>query len=132
RRRLRPARLLSILVAAGAIVAAILVTGVGRQGPTQATRGADTSGTKPSLPSGARPPMPAGAALTSNVVSTSQASTPPSPLRGAGGSGAVRPVRRHGVRSAPTSAAPSSAVPVAPGARPPVAPIGFDPQNPYE
>jgi eukaryotic-like serine/threonine-protein kinase len=132
RSRFRPGRVLAIVGAAVAAIAAILVTGVARQRPIQATYSTDTPGPNPSLSSGARPPMPAGAALTSNVVAASQATTPPSPLRGAGGSGAVRPARRHGARPTPTSAAPSSAVPVAPGARPSVAPIGFDPQNPYE
>ena len=133
RGRLRPGRVLTIAgLSAGAIVAAILVTGVGRQKPRQVTHGADTPGAT-SLASRDRPPMPAGAALTSNVVSPSQTtSLSPSPPMGAGGSGAIRPVRRHAAQPAPTSSPSSSTAPVAPGARPPVAPIGFDPQNPYE
>jgi serine/threonine-protein kinase len=125
--RLRAARVVTIVgLSAGAMVAAILVTGVGRQKPTRATHDTDTPPAKRSLASSDRPEMPAGSALTSNLVSASQAPPPASPLRGAGGSGPVHSVRRHAARPA------TSAAPVAPVARPPVAPIGFDPDNPYE
>jgi serine/threonine-protein kinase len=129
-------RLPAILAGSAAVVAAVfLIVGVFRRGPAQTT--GDAPAAKPPLASRDRPTPAPSAALTSSVAA-SDATPPPHPLAGAGGATAVRPVRRHGARPAPTSAA-SSALPAAPAikatpptAKPPVAPVTFDRQNPYE
>ena len=125
-------RLLPILGAsAGAIVAALLVTGVGRRRPPEATHGAETPAAKPSLASSGQLPAPTSAALTSNVVSASNATPPALPLAGAGGSAAAHPARRHVARPAPGSATSSPAT-ATPGPKSSSAPVTFDQQNPYE
>ena len=121
-----------VAVAAGGIVAALVVMGVGRQKPITASRAVETPASKPSLAASAQPQAPARPALTSNALTSSNAAPAPAlPLAGAGGLAVVRPARRHAARPAPVSAA-SSVAPSAPAASPAVAPVTFDRQNPYE
>jgi hypothetical protein len=124
-----------------AIVAALLVTGVGRHKQIAASSEADAPAARPSLVPSERPPAPARPALTSNVVSVANATPPPLPLAGAGGSAAAHLVRRHANRLAAgtsTSVSTSTATPgLAPtrkpsSSAPSSAPVTFDQQNPYE
>jgi serine/threonine protein kinase len=138
RRGSRPRRLGPIVaVSAIAIVAALVVTGVGRVKQNAVSHEAEAPAVKPSLASSELPSVPVAAALTANVASAPDATPPPHPLAGMGGSAAAHPQRRHAAQSAPVPAAPPaapapSAAPAAPAAKPPVPRVTFDPQNPYE
>ena len=117
-----------------AIVAALLVMGVGRQKQIAVSSEADAPAAKPSLVPGEQPPAPVRPALTANVVSVPNATPPTLTLAGAGGSAAVHLVRRHPSRPAvgtSTSMSTSTSGP-APSRKPSSAPVTFDQQNPYE
>ena len=117
-----------------AIVAALLVMGVGRQKQIAVSSEADAPAAKPLLVPGEQPPAPARPALTSNVVSVPNVTPPTLTLAGAGGSAAVHLVRRHPSRPAvgtSTSMSTSTSGP-APSRKPSSAPVTFDQQNPYE
>jgi len=130
RSRLRPV----VAVLAGAIVAALVVIGVGRQKQIGVPLAGDAPAAKASLASSEQPSVPAGAALNANVPPAPNATLPVPPLAGAGGSAATRLARRHAARPAPVADAPP-AIPAAPAAKrpvPPLPPVTFDSQNPYE
>jgi serine/threonine protein kinase len=118
-----------------AIIAVVVVVGLGRQKQLAASNETDLPAAKPSLAPGEQPAAPARPALTSNVVSVSNATPPALPLAGAGGSAAAHPGRRHASRPAPatvTSVSPSTTAP-GPSRKPSSsAPVTFDQQNPYE
>jgi serine/threonine-protein kinase len=130
--RRRSFRLVPIIAASTvAIVAALLVSGVGRQKQGATSPEAEAPPAKPSLASSEQPPSPAPAALPSNVPPASSTTPPTRPLAGAGGSAAAHPMHRHATRPVPAGAA-SPTTPVMPAAKPPAPPVTFDPQNPYE
>jgi len=120
-----------VALSAGAIVAALMVMGVGRQKQRVASHQADPPAAKASLASSEQPSAMARPALTSNVASTPAAPPPALPLAGTGGSAVARSPRRHAARPAPVSDVSSTPV-AAPAAKPLVAPVTFDRQNPYE
>jgi serine/threonine protein kinase len=106
-----------------AIIAVVVGSGVGRQKQIAA---------KPSLAPADQAPAPARPALTSNVVSVSNAPPAVLPLAGAGGATAAHAVRRHASRTVPASATSGSLPTTPPGGKPSSAPVTFDQQNPYE
>ncbi len=133
RRGLRRSRLGPVVAVSAVGIAVVLVMiGVARQKEGTTLRAADVPTAKPPIASTEQPPAPPRPALTSIVASTSLASPPALPRAGAGGSSSVRPARRHGPRPAPVPAASSSTAVEAVPAKPPVAPVTFDRQNPYE
>ena len=132
-RRWRPGRVGAIVGASAiALVGVLVVLGVVRQNQIAASRAVDAPAAKPSLAASERPPAPARPAFISNVAST-PAAAPPTvvPLTGTGGSPVAHPARRHASRPVPLSTV-SSTPPAAPATKPPVAPVTFDRQNPYE
>jgi eukaryotic-like serine/threonine-protein kinase len=131
RRRLRPGQALMLVGAAVAAIATIrAVTGPGRQTPAAVPREAAAPVTNSSLASREQPPAAARAALTANVASASNATTPVHPLAGAGGSAAG--TRRRAARPASDPTRSPTAPATAAGPRSPSPPVTFDQQNPYE
>ncbi|HSY40426.1 MAG TPA: protein kinase [Polyangia bacterium] len=132
RRRWRPSRVGSIVGASAVgLVGVLVVLGAVRQKQIAASRAVDAPAAKPSLASSERPPVPARPAFISNVASSPTAAPPAVPLTGTGGAAVAHPARRHAARPAPVSTV-SSTPPAAPTTKPPVAPVTFDRQNPYE
>jgi serine/threonine protein kinase len=131
-RRRRPSRVGTIVGASAvALVGVLVVLGVVRQKQIAASRAVDAPAGEPSLASSERPPVPARPAFIANVASSPAAAAPAVPLTGAGGSAVAHPARRHPARPAPVSTV-SATPPAAPATKPPVAPVTFDRQNPYE
>jgi tRNA A-37 threonylcarbamoyl transferase component Bud32 len=127
----------ALAVAAGVAVAVVAVVGAGRRnlsGPSPGTA-SRAEVQAPDAPAAAteRPATAPASALATTTASASTASPPVLSPAAATGSAPGRSARRHATR--PTADAPSLTLPAAPPATAPkrsVAPVTFDPQNPYE